>query len=235
MLKFDRCILPFLSTLVVAGWASFGVGFALEAVAAEGEKTYKNYCIACHDSGIGQAPRLGVSPDWAERTKRGRLALYNAALQGIASTAMGAKGGFSQLSDEQVKQVVDFMLEKIDFIEPPSATLLQSQGSALPSFVVQNLPVKVVVPFESDALLLKKVSERLTQQLTPQGTIEWLDGEALLRPLNIRITVNHQVVILSGAVAKSEWISQAPAVALSVLGVIRVDDRLISTGMLDFD
>ena len=80
--------------------------------AATAEETYKTSCSTCHDAGVANAPKLGDKAAWAPRIKQGKDALYKVALQGKPGTAMVAKGGFANLSDADVKAVVDFMMAK---------------------------------------------------------------------------------------------------------------------------
>ena len=82
------------------------------AMAASAEDTYKSACSTCHDAGIAGAPKLGDKAGWAPRLKQGKDALYKSALQGKPGTAMMAKGGFANLSDADVKAVVDMMMAK---------------------------------------------------------------------------------------------------------------------------
>ena len=80
--------------------------------AATAEETYKTSCSTCHDAGVANAPKLGDKAAWAPRIKQGKDALYKVALQGKPGTAMMAKGGFANLSDADVKGVVDLMMAK---------------------------------------------------------------------------------------------------------------------------
>jgi cytochrome c5 len=81
-------------------------------LAASAEDTYKTACSTCHDAGVAGAPKLGDKAAWAPRIKQGKDALYKTALQGKPGTAMVAKGGFANLSDADVKGVVDLMMTK---------------------------------------------------------------------------------------------------------------------------
>lgn len=92
--------------------ASAALLAASTAVAATAEQNYKSTCFACHDAGVGGAPKLGDKAAWAPRIKLGKDALYKSALQGKPGTAMIAKGGNSTLSDADVKAVVDYMMGK---------------------------------------------------------------------------------------------------------------------------
>lgn len=89
-----------------------GLIAAGSTLAATAEETYKSACSTCHDAGVANAPKLGDKAAWAPRIKQGKDALYKAALQGKPGTAMVAKGGFANLSDADVKAVVDLMLAK---------------------------------------------------------------------------------------------------------------------------
>ena len=77
-------------------------------VSPEVVKTYQNACKMCHDTGLNDAPKTGDVQQWQARLGQGKQALYNNALMGI--NGMPAKGGRTDLSDEMVKSIVDYML-----------------------------------------------------------------------------------------------------------------------------
>ncbi len=72
---------------------------------------FNNVCAACHGTGAAGAPMLQAD-QWTDRLSKGVDALYASALHGIG--IMPAKGGRSDLSDEQVKVTVDWMLDQLD-------------------------------------------------------------------------------------------------------------------------
>jgi len=78
----------------------------------EAKNTYEEVCQVCHTSGIANAPKLGVSEDWVSRLEKGKDSIYHNALNGI--NGMPAKGGRGDLSDETIKQAVDYMLSTIE-------------------------------------------------------------------------------------------------------------------------
>ncbi len=86
------------------------LSFTATADDAAGEKTYKEACGACHDAGVANSPKLGDKAAWAPRIAKGVDSLYETALKGKG--AMPAKGGRSDLSDDAVKVVVDYMISK---------------------------------------------------------------------------------------------------------------------------
>jgi cytochrome c5 len=97
-----------LGTLGMASLVAAGSIFAATA-----EDTYKTSCATCHDAGVANAPKLGDKAAWAPRIKTGKEALYKSAISGKPGTAMVAKGGFANLSDADVKAVVDLMMAKV--------------------------------------------------------------------------------------------------------------------------
>ena len=58
----------------------------------------------------------GEAMDWADRTASGRDALYANAINGFQGDkgVMPAKGGFMNLSDDEVKAAVDYMVGELD-------------------------------------------------------------------------------------------------------------------------
>ncbi len=74
------------------------------------ESAYKASCAACHDSGAADAPVTGNKGDWSARIKQGNDALYTHAIKGF--NGMPPKGGNMSLGDDQVKHIVDYMVNK---------------------------------------------------------------------------------------------------------------------------
>ena len=81
---------------------------------ASGAQTYEQYCRICHETGVGGAPVLGETSDWSRREAAGMDALIDNAVNGMASErgVMPPKGGFVHLSDEDVKQAVQYMVDQ---------------------------------------------------------------------------------------------------------------------------
>ncbi len=83
---------------------------AAPASADAGKATYTTACFACHGTGAAGAPILGNKDAWATRVSQGKDTLYSHAIDGFK--AMPAKGGAASLSDDEVKAVVDYMVEQ---------------------------------------------------------------------------------------------------------------------------
>jgi cytochrome c5 len=84
------------------------------AAALSGPQVYNSACLACHGAGIGGAPVLGNVEAWAERIAQGMDILKDHAINGYQGSAgyMPAKGGRTDLSDEEVANAVDYMVSE---------------------------------------------------------------------------------------------------------------------------
>ena len=83
---------------------------AQPALAATTGENYMRNCAVCHLPGIAGAPKVGDAADWTRRLRAGMNMVYRNALQGLPNTAMMAKGGHTDLSDDEVKAIVDYMV-----------------------------------------------------------------------------------------------------------------------------
>ncbi len=195
--------------------------------AASGEAVYKATCNVCHDSGAGNAPRVTQRDDWAPRWQRGRAAMHEAAIKGVPNSAMGAKGGFANLSDDEVRAAVDYILARTSYQE----RLVQKRVATTPTATqpqVSNAPVE-------DKTLLQQLAEALRKELAPGAQIENVDGKLLVRGVNIRVSVRDAVVTLEGTPEKPDVITRAERIAKSFRSVQHVDNRMVAAGLLDFD
>ncbi|MCG8370937.1 MAG: c-type cytochrome [Proteobacteria bacterium] len=83
------------------------------ATSMTGPQVYNTACLACHGTGVGGAPIVGEAAQWSERIARGIDALYDGAINGFdgdAPTPMLPKGGRVDLSDQEVRDAVDYMV-----------------------------------------------------------------------------------------------------------------------------
>ena len=83
------------------------------ATGMTGPQVYNTACLACHSTGVGGAPVVGDAAQWADRIARGIDALYDGAINGFdgdAITPMLPKGGRVDLSDQEVRDAVDYMV-----------------------------------------------------------------------------------------------------------------------------
>jgi cytochrome c5 len=96
-------------TLLVASSLMFAAGTAL----ADGMAVYNSGCSACHASGVAGAPKVGDKDAWASRIAQDVAMTYDHAINGYQGEngVMPPKGGFMNLSDDDIKLAVDYMLE----------------------------------------------------------------------------------------------------------------------------
>lgn len=76
-----------------------------------GAVLWADNCKVCHSVGLAGAPIVGNESAWSKRLQRGKASLYTHALEGWGD--MPARGGNADLTDEQVKLAVDFMLAQL--------------------------------------------------------------------------------------------------------------------------
>lgn len=77
----------------------------------QGKKVYFELCLACHMAGMSStAPKVGDRQEWAPRIAQGMDTLVEHSLLGFKT--MPAKGGNPELSDEEVKNAVAYMVSK---------------------------------------------------------------------------------------------------------------------------
>jgi cytochrome c5 len=89
--------------------ALFGVSGG--AVAADGKAIYESTCVACHATGVANAPKFGDKAAWAPRVATGKDALVKAVVSGKG--AMPAKAGNAVLGEGDISAAVDYMLAAV--------------------------------------------------------------------------------------------------------------------------
>ena len=77
---------------------------------AAGEKVYQSACFACHLSGAAGAPKIDDPAAWEPRLGQGMAGLLQSVTNGKG--AMPPKGGFAHLTEDEIRNAVQFMLDK---------------------------------------------------------------------------------------------------------------------------
>ncbi len=82
------------------------------AGADKGKAVYDGSCFACHAAGVAGAPKLGDKAAWAARIAQGTDTLVKHAVDGFQGSGgvMPPKGGRADISDEDVKAAVEYMV-----------------------------------------------------------------------------------------------------------------------------
>ncbi|MBD2858142.1 cytochrome c5 family protein [Spongiibacter sp. KMU-158] len=78
----------------------------------EGLKVFTANCKVCHAQGINGAPIVGNKKMWGPRAAQGHSVLVSHAISGYG--LMPARGGNPSLSDEDISNVVLYMLSQLD-------------------------------------------------------------------------------------------------------------------------
>ena len=76
-----------------------------------GKQVYQYNCALCHKTGLNGAPKYGNDKLWKPRISKEKEKVYENALHGKG--AMPPKGGHPNLTDEEVKSAVDYMVRAV--------------------------------------------------------------------------------------------------------------------------
>ena len=80
----------------------------------------KSACLACHQAGVANAPKLGDKAAWAPRLKTGLNGMLGVAIKGKG--AMPPRGGLAELSDYELARAIVYMANQSggSLKEPPA-------------------------------------------------------------------------------------------------------------------
>lgn len=95
------------SALLISG-AGLLAAAGAPALAADGKAVYDKTCVACHATGVANAPKLGDKAAWGPRIATGRDTLLTSVTKGKG--AMPPKGGAADLKDDDIKAALDYMI-----------------------------------------------------------------------------------------------------------------------------
>ncbi|MHB0775127.1 c-type cytochrome [Halomonas sp. WWR20] len=100
--------------------------------ARSGEDVFTSVCSVCHTNGVAGAPIRGEESAWASRMEKGMETLYTHAIKGF--NAMPPKGGNPSLSDQEVKNGVNYLTEPVrgDDVEIDTGETVAEAGDAAP-------------------------------------------------------------------------------------------------------
>ena len=89
------------------GRVEFGAASGATAGARSGEDIVKSACLACHQAGVANAPKVGDKAAWAPRIKTGLNGMLAVAVKGKG--AMPPRGGVADLSDIDLARAIVVM------------------------------------------------------------------------------------------------------------------------------
>ena len=97
----------------------------------KGDQIFNKICIQCHgaDKSVPNAPKIENNGEWAPRIAQGFDTLFQHALNGF--NAMPAKGGAADLTDQELKRVITYMVNKSGgtFPDPDAAAPADAAAS----------------------------------------------------------------------------------------------------------
>ncbi len=71
---------------------------------------YQSTCFACHGTGAAHAPEVGDYIEWEIRLEKGLETLVQNTINGL-NGIMPARGLCTDCSDDELRQIVEYMLE----------------------------------------------------------------------------------------------------------------------------
>jgi cytochrome c5 len=90
--------------------AALIVGFSSASAFPMGEKTYRQVCMVCHTSGVGNAPKIGDNARWAPLIAEGQVIITAHGYVGVR--AMPPKGGKPDLSIADFSAAINYMVNQ---------------------------------------------------------------------------------------------------------------------------
>ena len=103
--------------VAVAGEESATEEVASTGGAVDGKAVYEGLCVSCHGvpAMASMIPQTGDAAAWDDRMAKGIDTLYDHAINGFTGDMgmMPARGSNPDLSDEEVKAAVDYMVEQL--------------------------------------------------------------------------------------------------------------------------
>lgn len=103
-------------------YGSLKVGSGIPVGERTGDYIFEKVCFQCHaaDSTVKDSPKVTHNADWAPRIAKGLDTLKEHAINGF--NAMPARGGRSDLTDEEVERAIVYMTNQSGghFPEPPA-------------------------------------------------------------------------------------------------------------------
>jgi len=92
---------------VCAGSECAGATAAASSGARSGEAVYNSACVACHGSGLLDAPKKDDTAAWDARFSQGEATVLKHAIEGL--NAMPPKGTCGDCSDDELMAAINFM------------------------------------------------------------------------------------------------------------------------------
>ena len=99
-----------LLTITCAFFLFPALSVAAQDDAFDAEQTYQATCFACHGTGAAHSPEVGDQIEWEIRLEKGLDTLVQNTIAGL-NGIMPPRGLCATCSDDQLKAIVEFMLD----------------------------------------------------------------------------------------------------------------------------
>jgi len=140
---------------------------------------------------------------------------------------MMARGGFRDLSDDEVMSAVDYMVGRAG-LKPglqPQAIAAALPGTPQPAALAADADDKTVTAHVAEAL----------SELAPGSKVEMEGETASVGGIGIKVTTREGVVVLSGRVKNAEMIERAEAIAQVASRGRKIESKLVLVQLLEGD
>ena len=97
-------------TIVCAFLLAVSLSVAAQDDSFDAQQTYQATCFACHGTGAAHSPEVGDQIEWEIRMEKGMDTLVQNTISGL-NGIMPPRGLCATCSDEQLKAIVEFMVE----------------------------------------------------------------------------------------------------------------------------
>jgi cytochrome c5 len=89
--------------------------YSTTLAATDGKSIYDANCKSCHETGVGGAPALSDKQEWKNRLDKDINGLVEIAINGVQGYggSMPPRGGNPNLTDEEVKAAVVYMIDRV--------------------------------------------------------------------------------------------------------------------------
>lgn len=102
---------PLPSVVFIVGLLFAWPTFAAESESYDAAAAYQATCFACHGTGQAHAPVVGDVIEWEIRLDKGIDTLVQNTVNGL-NGMMPARGLCTDCSDDQLRAIVEYMLEE---------------------------------------------------------------------------------------------------------------------------
>ena len=134
-----------------------------------GEQVFDATCKTCHETGLAGAPKVGDKAAWGKVIAQGAATTFGHAIDGLRG--MPARGGNSDLTDDEVKRAVVFMASKAGatWTAPPVAATAAAPAATSTAAAPAPAPAAVAAPAPAAAPPATAVASAAPAAAAPAG------------------------------------------------------------------